>query len=343
MRVEFIKQTKFGREKAGTIHLNPYTKKLSASATPGHGLGMQRIISTPVYVGDKFIDPKKNPVEWFDGLTTNYAGSYLYARRVQDQFTEQEHWITLPGGKHVLIGGRTPAVKQALPQLPKVSDIDRSSFKNLYKSDAEFRDFADAVHAYTDGQNKVITAAAERYVQEGEKGLEKLTAEPPFEDKDFDVFGEKPLAAQEKLQGVKREDIMRYGIILNHAIASAPEEDKTVWRGASAPQPIADFENLKPGSEFQLAGPRSFSHTPKIALTYINPTHSNKYMFVLDGKSKGINAKAISATPELDEFITSGRFKVKSIDKDFHVTAGGIAQEHLKVFHLQQTGVFDVH
>lgn len=343
MRVEFHKATKFGAAKVGTIHYHEGKNTISASATPGHALLMRRLALEPVRDENmEVVDPKTNPQVWVEALEHHYNGTYLRANVMPETFEEQEHWVTLPGGRHVLVGGQSEHVKRTLAMLPHMRDMDKDSLKYLYERDPEFREFADAIHAYTDGHNKPITAAAERFVKEGEAGLAKLKTEPPFAGKRFEVQEDKPITGG-KLEPKTPENMMHYGLILNHAIANAPEEEKTVWRGASADKPIPDFEAIKPGSEFLLTGPRSFSHDPKVALSYIEPTADHKYLFVLEGKSKGIEAKTISASPELNEFITGGRFKVKSVeDSQMHV-AGGHVRSNVKTFHLEQTGVFDAH
>jgi len=170
---------------------------------------------------------------------------------------------------------------------------------------ASFRSF---IGDYTRYNSDRWTAAISQYVTEGPANwAEKAKADP-----NLPTYRTVPMIVS--------------------AFRIAPSTKSVMYRGVGSDTPIAEFENLKEGSEFQLTGARSFSYKREIATQFMggkNEKYPYSYMFKVEKGARALNAAWMSTEKE-EEAISYGKFQITGVER----------QGRKMVIKMSQTGVY---
>lgn len=223
-----------------------------------------------------------------------------------------------------------------------------------YDADPEFRAVADAVTLYTQGDYAVMRAFSERAVT-GEMPPEyKDSAVPGWADKGLSpnpLANVKPYFAGqdgwigEDAKGTAGTTYSRAGRALVDAVADSPPSPTPLYRGVTGHRAVEAAAALKPGDDFQMIAPTSFTLDKTIGEQFSSGTAKGQ------GKAKdfteqsvvfevaaGARALPVSAMSPWDqkEALTSGKFKVRE------VKVGTTTHGHPQSVHvvLEQVEVF---
>lgn len=209
----------------------------------------------------------------------------------------------------------------------------RKANQGRYDSDPKFKALCDAVALFTQGDYNVQRAFAEKAV----------TGDLPeqWKDSNLPTWSDRPLVGNPMasyntyfdgqsfdFENKTNATYAEAGRAFAEAINEAPPVNQPLFRGVTGGKVLREVAELKPGDNFDLLGPSSFSIDEQVASQFArgegggNRAAAGKKPFgvlieVLPG-TKGIPVSALSPWDQ-KEIVTSGRFVVERVDveKDF--------------------------